>query len=234
MSLIDDLKVQVGTIFKSQWTERVGRTIPEPEDLRLGNDTTEIDPATILYADLRGSTDLVNQHPWWFAAEIYKTFLHCAANIVRSEGGAIRSYDGDRIMGIFTGDMSTTAAVRSGMKIDSAVRQVINPLLAEHQPNRPYKVRHVVGIDRSKIRAVRIGVRGGNDIVWIGRAANFAAKLTDLNLEPNTWITEAVYKVMADTVKFGGNPEKNMWKNYKWTQQSDHSIYGTTWYWKTI
>jgi len=38
------------------------------------------------------------------AAEIYKTYLHCAAKIIRSEGGSITSYDGDRIMGIFIGD----------------------------------------------------------------------------------------------------------------------------------
>src|ERR1017187_2765125 len=36
--------------------------------------------ATVLNADLADSTKLVDGHAAFFAAEIYKTFLHCAAN----------------------------------------------------------------------------------------------------------------------------------------------------------
>jgi class 3 adenylate cyclase len=56
----------------------------------------------------------------------------------------------------------------------------------------------VVGSDVSSLRAARIGVRGGNDIVWVGHAANYAAKLTELNLEESTWITKDVYDMLKD------------------------------------
>jgi class 3 adenylate cyclase len=96
MALEDDLKDKVAEIFKSQWSKRDGLVVPEAEDLTLGNDAVHFERVTILYADLSGSTDLVDTIEWYKAAEIYKTFLHCAATLIRQEGGAITSYDGDR------------------------------------------------------------------------------------------------------------------------------------------
>ena len=58
---------------------------------------------TVLYADLDSSTNLVDEYKPQFAAEMYKTYLHCAAKIIRSEGGTITSYDWDRIMAVYVG-----------------------------------------------------------------------------------------------------------------------------------
>lgn len=82
MGLKDDLEAEVATIFRSSWTERDGETVPEAENLKLGNDAVKL-KATVLYADLADSTALVDGHDKSFAAEIYKTFLHCAAKIIR-------------------------------------------------------------------------------------------------------------------------------------------------------
>lgn len=232
MALADDLKEQVKTIFKAQWDVRNGQVVPEPEAIQLGNEAVEFERATILYADLSGSTALVNEHDWTLAAEIYKAYLYCAAKIVRAEGGAITSYDGDRIMGVFIGGTQSTSAVRCGLKINYAVQEIVNPALATQYPGKSFVVKQVVGIDTSKIRAARTGVRGGNDIVWVGRAANYAAKLTEIKLPERTWITKDVYDWVKDDVKTGGPNKAPMWKSYKWSQNGDRPIYGSTWRWK--
>jgi len=234
MSLGEDLKSQVAKIFKTSWDKRNGKVVPSPEDLQLGNDAVEFERATVLYADLSGSTSLVDSHGWMFAAEIYKTYLHCAAKLVLSEGGSITSYDGDRIMGIFIGDHQSTSAVRCGLKINYAVREIVNPALKAQYSNASYSVSQVVGIDTSSIRAARTGVRGGNDIVWVGRAANYAAKLTELKLSERTWITDDVFNKIADTAKFGGKNNELMWKSYKWSQNGDFPIHGSTWQWSVM
>src|SRR4051812_45161653 len=100
MALTDDLQAKVAEIFKSSWTERDGTTVPEPSALKLTNDAVKL-TGTVLYADMRESTALVDTKTKRFAAEIYKTYLHCAAKIITSEGGVITSYDGDRIMAVF-------------------------------------------------------------------------------------------------------------------------------------
>lgn len=225
------LATHIATIFKEAWATRAGQKVPEPSDLKLGNDAIEFDAATILYADLTGSTKLVDAQGWTFAAEIYKAYLHCAATIIRSEGGAIVSYDGDRIMGVFIGKTQATPAAKAGLKINYAVQKIINPALAAQYPNNPFNVSQVVGIDTSPIRAARTGVRGDNDLVWVGRAANYAAKLTELKLDERTWMTKATFDRLAEDAKLGGQNKQPMWKLYNWTQMNNQPIYGSTWRW---
>jgi class 3 adenylate cyclase len=181
-------------------------------------------------ADLSYSTKLVDGYKWYFAAEIYKAFLHCSAKIIRDEGGEITAYDGDRIMAIFVGSTKNTDAVRSALKINYAKGQVINPALRKQYPTGSYQVKHVVGIDLSELHAARTGVRGDNDLVWVGRAANHAAKLSSLSPDYPTWITEDVYKAMLGSVRVSG--ETNMWEPRQWTEMGKKRVYCSTWQWR--
>jgi class 3 adenylate cyclase len=232
MAIADDLEVEVGRIFRESWNVRDGRVVPEDADLSLGNEAVEFKQATVLYADLSGSTALVDDKSWQFAAEIYRSFLYCAARIIRNEGGVVTAYDGDRVMGVFIGETQSTDAVRAALKIRYAVSQIINPAIKKQYSKSSYVVRHVVGVDMSHISVARTGVRGGNDLVWVGRAANYAAKLTELDLEPRTWITKDVFDSMTDSVKYGGNPKQLMWKSWTWTPMNGYSVYSSTWHWK--
>ena len=175
---------------------------------------------------------MVDNFGWEFSAEIYKTFLLCVARIIRSEGGKITSYDGDRVMGVFIGDVQSTTAVRCGLKINYAVTHVVQPALRDQYSGIEFHLKQVVGIDTSSIRAARTGVRGGNDLVWVGRAANYAAKLTELALSESSWITSDVFSKIADEVKFGGDPKQLMWKPYTWDENGKQTIHGSTWWWQ--
>jgi class 3 adenylate cyclase len=226
----DSLTTYVKKVFKDAWTEREGKVVPEASDLVLGNESVHFERATILYADLSGSTKLVESKKWEFAAEIYKTYLYCATKIIKDEGGVITSYDGDRVMGVFIGKSQTTPAARAGLKINYAVQKIINPAM-HNQYNTDYQLVQIVGIDTSEVRVARTGARGDNDLVWVGRAANYAAKLTELKLKERTWVTKEAYHYMLDEVKSGGTPKQNMWKSYEWTEMGGHQIYGSTWWW---
>ena len=179
MGLKADLDVEVAKIFRENWDVEDTEYVPEAEDILLGSNHAErLEKAAVLYADLSDSTKLVDGSKWGFAAEIYKAFLHCSAKIIRDEGGEITAYDGDRIMAIFIGSTKNTSAVRSALKINYARINIINPALKKQYPESSYEIQHVVGIDLSELHAARTGVRGDNDLVWVGRAANHAAKLS--------------------------------------------------------
>ena len=83
MGFGDDLKKEVTDILRTKWTYRDGKKVPEASDVKLGNDAVTLE-GTVLYADLSGSTAMVDGYKDWFAAEIYKAYLVCAAKIVRS------------------------------------------------------------------------------------------------------------------------------------------------------
>lgn len=229
MGLKDDLSAEVKSTFAQAWDAQKTEGVPAPEDLRLNaNHAKDLERATVLYADLDGSTSMVDNYKWEFSAEIYKTFLRCASQIIRSEGGAITAYDGDRVMAIFTGGTKNTDAVRCALKINYAVSEIIQPAI-DAQYRTDFKLSHVVGIDTSQLRTSRIGVRGDNDLVWIGRAANYAAKLTSESRRP-TWITKAVYDSMKDDVKFHNG--QDMWQKAYWTSMNNMEVYSSTYWWR--
>lgn len=229
MALADELKKEVAQIFKETWTKRSGTVVPESENIKLGNDAVELE-GTVLYADLTASTSLVDSYLPHFAAEIYKAYLHCAAKIIRAEGGAITSYDGDRVMAVYIGDCKNNSAARTALKINYAVQEIINPAIKVQYPDMAYQVRQVVGIDTSKLTVARTGIRGSNDLVWVGHAANYAAKLSGLSESFSSWITPAVYSKLPDSLK--STDGKEMWEKRLWTAMNKTPIYGSTWRWK--
>ncbi len=228
MALADELRAEVAQIFKDVWTERDGTTVPESEDIKLGNDGVWLD-TVVLYADIADSTVMVDTYKASFCAEVYKAFLHCAAKIVRAEGGEITAYDGDRIMAVFIGDSKNTNAARAALKLNYARGQVINPALKAQYPKTNYEVRHVVAVDSSKLLVARTGIRGANDLVWVGRAANHAAKLAALSPDYPSRITAEVYERLNDSAKYGSDG-RSMWEQVTWSDMG-RSIYRSTWWW---
>lgn len=70
-----------------------------------------------------------------FAAHVYKSYLACAARVIRSENGTITAYDGDRIMAVYTG--------AAGQKVDhplgqrpSLIRSVAQGAVENSGPDR--------------------------------------------------------------------------------------------------
>lgn len=196
MALKDDLNSEVGKIVKSAWTERAGTVVPEDNSIGLGNDASRIE-ATVLYADLADSTLLVDSYDPAFAAEVYKAFLHCAAKLIRANGGKITAYDGDRVMAVYVGSFKNSAAVRTAMQLNLAVNEIIHPSLMAQYPGVKYRLEHVVGIDTSELFVAKTGVRGNNDLVWVGRAANHAAKLSALSDQYQTYVSKDVFEKLT-------------------------------------
>ncbi len=208
MALGDNLNSEVRKILQEEWTTQNRRGAPKLDDLKLGNDAVELE-GTVLYADLDDSTKLVDTEEPAFAAEVYKTYLVCAARIIRSENGTITAYDGDRIMAVYTGGKKDDRAVRTALKINYAVQKIINPAIREEYPRSSYSVKQVVGIDTSDLFVARTGIRGFNELVWVGRAANYAAKLSSRS-GPASQITAEVYDRFEQSLKVNRNGS-NAW-----------------------
>lgn len=228
MTLKDELSLSVRNTFKTSWERNKGTVVPESDDIGLGNIGKDVDIA-ILYADISSSTEMVIGCKDWFSGEIYKNFLYCCSRLVSAEGGYIRSFDGDRIMGIFIGDSKNSSAARCALKINWCVKNIIQKEHDDHYKDRSkYKLKHTCGIDSSPIMATRAGIRGNNDLVWIGRSANYAAALNDMSHEYPTWITDNVYVNLNDTLKYSDG--KNMWVEDFWEKRGI-KIYKSTYWW---
>jgi class 3 adenylate cyclase len=71
-------------------------------------------------------------------------------------------------------DSKNTTAAKTALQIKWALSKILNPALKAQYGSDAYQLSHVIGIDTSRLLAARIGVRNDNDIVWVGRAANYA------------------------------------------------------------
>ena len=230
MALSDNLNSEVRKIFQEPWEIHQARRAPKPRELDLDNVGATIQ-AAVLYADLDESTKLVDRQEAAFAGQIYKTYLVTSARVVESEQGVITAYDGDRIMAVYTGRKIAERAVRSAMKINYVVQQVINPALRELKPRAGYEVKQSVGVDYSELLTIKAGIRTANDMVWIGRAANYAAKLSSLPA-PATYITGEAYNQLPPELKVSGDG-RNMWALRWFPELGNRQVYSSAWWWST-
>jgi len=230
MKTLAEIEAGIVGILKTQWKRRNGMKVPEAEDVLLGNDAVELE-GTVLYADLEDSTGLVLGYKDWFAAEIYKCYLMAASELIRNNGGIITAFDGDRVMAVFIGDFKNTNAARCALQISYVVQKVINVKIKEHYKDTAYQLNQAVGIDTSNLFIARTGIRGSNDLVWVGRAANYAAKLCGLREGTyNTYITDEVFNRLHEEAKYGGDPKRLMWEKVMWHEKGI-AIYRSSWWW---
>lgn len=234
MALIDDLKEETAEIVKSQWERRDGEVVPEPADLGLGNVAVDIE-ATFLYADLADSTELATQSQT-IAAEVFKAYLRGTTRIIRALGGEIRSFDGDRVMGVFIKGAKNTAAAEAGLKINYFFSNILRPAFTNFYSSQTFSLRQTVGIDTSKVMVIRSGIRNNNDLVWVGRAPNIAAKLSALREgDYSTYITKKVFDTMLDSSKYKNDDSKQlMWEERSWTAGKPYgtgTVYRSNWTW---
>jgi len=231
MVTTDELRREISEIFATTWQKRNGLKVPNSDEIKLGNDAVKIN-ATVMYADLVKSTELVDSYKDHFAAEIYKSYLVATCRIIKDSGGIITAFDGDRVMAVFFGQSMNTTAVITALKINYAVNEIVNPALMSQYSNTPYRIRQAVGIDTSDLFVAKTGIWGNNDLVWVGRAANYAAKLCTLREDGyKTYVTKAVFDAMNETAKIGGNPKQSMWEERKWTSMDNITIYRSSWQW---
>jgi adenylate cyclase len=233
MSLLDDLTQETDAIVRAAWEYRDGTVVPETSDLALGNEAVELE-ATFLYADLADSTELAIGTPE-IAAEVFKAYLMGTTRIVRSLRGEVRSFDGDRVMAVFLEGAKNTAAAEAALKINYFFSNILRPAFTSFYVSRSLSLKQTVGVDTSEVRVVRSGIRNNNDLVWVGRAPNIAAKLSSIREDGfASYISKTVFDAMLDDSKYGGNPRRLMWESRTWANGAAYgvkSVYRSNWTW---
>lgn len=236
MASADKLDTDVGAIFNAVWNIRDGTVVPNTDDVALANGAVRLE-AVFLYADLVHSTELQRQFDNRMVAKIVRAYLSSMSQLIKSHGGDVRSFDGDRVMGVFIGNAKNSNAAKCGLKMKYAVDKILRPK-AEAKfsslTTKGFTIRHCAGIARSEVLVVRGGVRGNNDLVFIGSAPNIAAKLSALRATPyNTWLAHNVYSSLNDDAKYGGSQKQNMWTAATRTLAGEQwSLYKSSWHWK--
>ena len=235
MGLLDEITDAVTAVLSTPWNIRNGLVVPATENVALKDGAVLLD-AVYLYADMANSTGLAKDFTRETAAKVIRAYLDASCRVIRSEGGEIRSFDGDRVMAIYVGDTKNTTAARTGLKINYVVTKIVRPAVEKKFPalvTKGFGLTHCVGVANGQALLVRGGVRNNNDLVSVGRAPNVAAKLSEVrNGDYRTYITGDVYKVMLDFAKYGSSNKKPMWEERQREVGGETiTVYRSNWTW---
>jgi len=232
MSIADDVANDVQLAILDNWDRRDGVVVPDTSSVKFRGGGVDLE-AVFLYSDLADSTSMAmwNQYT---TARVCKAFLSSSTRLIRHHGGAVRSFDGDRVMGVFVGSSKNTSAVKCALRINWMFNHLLRPKFEaayEEFRNGKFSLRHCSGVDRSMTIAVRAGIRDNDDIIWVGRAANIAAKLSAIRDTPyHSFITGDVFDAMTDEAKTWRDGQA-MWEERSWTQGPVKRIFRSSWWW---
>lgn len=206
--------------------------LPQIEDLNYSNKSYKV-KCSILFIDIRQSTQLSKDLMDKSMLKIYKSFIRMATQCVRYAGGYTRQFLGDRIMGIFldelneegkTVEKSSNKAVKAAREMNTYIDYVLNNLINKNINGKYIKCG--IGICTGKVLLAQVGMKGieqdnekqnEKGDVWVGYITNQASKFADLTLPREIFIDENTYKELN---------EENMEYNHKFLWEKDRRYKG--------
>lgn len=188
--LRDELSDEVGTILSNAFTINVTDTavVPHSSDgaitfpnLDAKTQSCKLIDTCVLYIDIRRSTELSIQHRPKTVAKLYSAFVRAMTKCARHYGGHVRGIIGDRVMVLFDCDDCFGKAVDCAILMNATAKYVINKHFKQNE------VKCGIGIDAGRMLVTKTGFRrrgveqhNYKNLVWLGRPANVASKLTDI------------------------------------------------------
>jgi class 3 adenylate cyclase len=177
---------------------------------------------TVLYVDMRRSTQLSLKHKPHVVANLYSAFVRAMTRCADVFGGQVRGIIGDRVMMLFDQAGCFANAVDTAVLINSVCQFVINKHFSHDQ------VTFGIGIDYGRMLATKTGVRrhgserhNYRSLVWLGRPANVASKLTDQANKPSETTNLTKVRVAYDYTGFGHLSYEDQWP-HDFVQQFTH------------
>jgi adenylate cyclase len=223
--LRDELSDEVSTILAQDFTITATRTnvVPHSNDgaitfpnLDAKTQSCKLIDTCVLYIDIRRSTELSITHKPQTVAKLYSAFVRAMTKCARHYGGHVRGIIGDRVMVIFDCDDCFANAVNCAILMNATAQYVINKHFTRND------VQCGIGIDTGKMLVTKTGFRrrgveqyNYKNLVWLGRPANVASKLTDVANKPSEGMT-------IDKVCVGYNTA--LGASYLWRDEYPHEF----------
>lgn len=133
----------------------------------------------VLYVDIRNSVALNKKFGVEKMGKLYTSFIKSALWCANHHQGVVRNIIGDRVMIVFPPKDCFTNAVECAVSINTISSKIINHYCKEFKCG--------IGIDYGKMYVHKTGIiKQGNEessyksLIWIGRPANIASRLTDI------------------------------------------------------
>jgi class 3 adenylate cyclase len=207
-SFKDDIADEIAALLDAGFSVEVSKTntVPHSNDpaITFPNLDTKVlkcklIETCVLYIDIRRSTTLNLQHRAGTVAKLYSSFVRSMTKCAIYYGGHVRGIIGDRVMVIFDSDNCFANAVDTAVLMNSTVQFILNKHFLANE------IKCGIGIDYGRMLVAKTGIRkhgaethNYKNLVWLGRPANIASKLTDLANKQTTTTVPGVIEGFYD------------------------------------
>ena len=147
----------------------------------------------VLYIDIRGSAKISAERQPKTLAKMYSSFIQSMLACARYYGGHVRNIIGDRVMVVFDKADCFTKAVDTAILMNSVCKHILNKRI------KSFEFSAGIGIDYGKMLITKSGaIRQGDEkefyrsLVWLGKPANVASRLTDLANKSESYTVKGV------------------------------------------
>ncbi len=189
-SFLKSIKSDVSSIASTDFSIEIGRAkiLPSADDQGLTFSDFDrkikkckLFKTCVLYIDLRNSTTISISHRPKTLAKMYSSFVRSMVKTSEYFGGSVKNIVGDRVMVLFERKDCFKNAINTAALLNTVPQKIMNKEFKNNE------IRCGIGIDFGEMLVVKTGTikqgkyKGDNrSLVWLGRPANVASKLTDV------------------------------------------------------
>ena len=158
--------------------------------------------ATILFADLRGFSQMTASYPAEVVLDALNRFLTRMTEVIVRNGGAIDKFMGDSIMVVFSGGAAPEDAQRAlACAVDMQI--AMDELNRENRRSRLAELFMGIGINSGEVIAGRIGSELYAVNTVIGEEVNVAARIQAFCLRGQILISESTFALSGNIAETG-------------------------------
>ena len=159
----------------------------------------ELKEVTVLFADLRDFTRLVETIPPKEVVAIINTYFEAMSGAINAHKGLVLQFIGDEIEAVFGAPVALAdhrqCAINAAMEMRIRLSQVNLQLANQGYP----PLRHGIGLHTGKVVAANIGSPHRLSYAMVGETVNIASRIQELNKKYDTDI------LISDAVREGLN-----------------------------
>lgn len=185
-AIIEEIEQDIKDVIDTEFFYTTAMYVPSTNDATLSFERGAEKKgkmlfSCVLYVDIRNSVALTKKHQSITMGKIYTAFTKAVIKAARYHNGHTRNIIGDRVMIVFPAEKCCKNAVECAITINHIAFNILVPKFSG------VDFKCGIGIDCGNLKIIKVGIqRNGNEgpenkgLVWTGRPANIASRLTDM------------------------------------------------------
>ncbi len=156
---------------------------------------------TVLYGDLRGSTELAQQFKPEMLVEFINDYLGRMAQVLYAYEGTLDKFIGDEVMALFGAPLPQPDHALRAVRVGLAMQSAHQRLMADWRARGVEPAALGIGIATGEVTVGEFGCEQRTDYTIIGHTANLGARICGVAKPDEVLVSPETYALIKDSVE---------------------------------